>query len=65
MKNYCVVIEETVSDNFTVLATTAEEALEFAAEKYRSAEFVLEPGYVTLKQITIFNDNVTCEWIRF
>lgn len=44
MKKYNVMIEETVWQTFEVEADTQEEAKEIAAQKYREAEFVLEPG---------------------
>ena len=44
MKKYNVMIEETVWQTFEVEADTQEEAKEIAAQKYRDAEFVLEPG---------------------
>lgn len=42
--NYTVLIEETVSQEFTVSAASEAEARRLAEEKYRNGEFVLEPG---------------------
>lgn len=44
MKTFRVMIEETVSEIFEVEAETLREAKEKTAQKYRAAEFVLEPG---------------------
>lgn len=41
---YTVIIEETVSEEFTVNAGSIEEAETTARTLYRSGEFVLEPG---------------------
>lgn len=53
MKKYTVAIEETVVEKFEVEANDFGEALGIAAEKYRKGEFVLSPGDVQFKQMTI------------
>ena len=63
---YDITIEETVSQNFEVEASSYEEAREIARTKYNKSEFVLEPGFVTRKAMS-----VTCpggdspEWSEF
>ena len=43
MKKFTIVIEETLADRFEVEAETEEEALEIAIQKYKNAEFILQP----------------------
>lgn len=61
MKKFCVVIEETVSDEFEIYADSKEDAIKKAVEKYKSGEFVLSPGNVESKKISLGDD----EWIEF
>ena len=61
MKKFCIVIEETISEEFEVEAETKEDAIKNAIEKYKSGEFVLSPGNLESKKISIDND----EWIEF
>lgn len=67
MEKFIVTIEEMVSDDFEVLAENYEEAEKIAAEKYKSGEFVLEPGNLVAKQMKIHNitDDVRTDWIEF
>jgi len=44
MKEYKVIIEEVVSQTFSVEAESEQEALEKTIENYKNCEFVLEPG---------------------
>ncbi len=66
MKKFTITIEETIAQNFEIVAETAEEAMKIAEEKYHNLEMVLEPGEVTVKQtaITKPNNEVT-EWTEF
>ena len=63
---YTITIEETVAKDFEVEADGIEEAYETAEQKYKSGEFVLDPGDCQFKQITITapSDEVT-EWREF
>lgn len=63
---YTITIEETVAKDFEVEASNAEEAYETAGQKYKSGEFVLDPGECQFKQIAITapSDEVT-EWREF
>lgn len=66
MKKFAITIEEMVSQEFDVEAETAEEAMEIAEEKYKSGEFVLEPGGLTCKQMAITSpDDEATEWTVF
>ncbi len=63
---YKVIIEEVVIDTFEVEATSAEEAMEMAEEKYHKCEIVLEPGEVQSKRMYACDEhqNMT-EWREF
>lgn len=52
-KTFIVTIEETVDQDFEVEAVDMEEAEEIAIEKYNNGEFVLEPGNLTDKMISV------------
>lgn len=41
---YTIIIEETVSEEFTLEAANKKKALEEARRLYRQGEWVLEPG---------------------
>lgn len=63
---FIVTIEEMVSDNFEIEAETAEDAMRIAEEKYHCCEFVLEPGNLICKQMSILSpNNESTEWIEF
>ncbi len=65
-KKYNIVIEETVSKSFEVIADDENQAKSIAAEKYKSAEFVLAPGELTAKQIQVCNDDdILTDWEEF
>ncbi len=53
MERFVVVIEETVAGEFEVFADSAQEALDIAEIKYNKGEFVLEPGELQNKMISI------------
>jgi len=66
MKKYTVTIEETVSEDFEIVAESEQEALEIAKQKYNSGEFVLAPGFVQRKQMAVFlEDEIQTEWMDF
>lgn len=52
---YMITIEETVAKNFEIEANSAEEAYETAEQKYKSGEFVLDPGECQFRQMAITN----------
>lgn len=64
MKTYKIGIEEIVSGEFEVEAEDSEQALEIAKEKYRSGEFVLEPGELQSKNMAVLEPEST-EWKEF
>lgn len=66
MKKFIVAIEETVVEEFEVIAESAEEAMSIAEKKYKSGEFELTPGEVQYRQMSIVNsENEVTEWIEF
>ena len=46
---YTITIEETVAKDFEIEANSADEAYEIAEQKYKSGEFVLDPGECQFK----------------
>ena len=65
-QRYTVAIEETLVQEFEVVASGAEEAIEVAVQKYKSGEFVLELGEAQFRQIAIQNpDDEASEWTEF
>lgn len=63
---YTITIEEAVAKDFEVEANSAEEAYGTAERKYKSGEFVLDPGDCQFRQIAITkpSDEAT-EWREF
>ena len=63
---FVICIEEMVSENFTVEAKDAEEAMLIAEEKYKKGEFVLEPGTLVAKQMCVWEpEGERTEWVEF
>ena len=63
---YTITIEETVNKGFEIEANSAEEAYEIAEQKYKSGEFVLDPGECQFGQIAITAPgNEATEWKEF
>ena len=67
MKKFCVVIEETVSEEFEVEAENKDDAIKKAVEKYKNGEFILSPGNLESKKISVVDDDndKISEWIPF
>lgn len=64
MKKFIIAIEETVVQEFEVMADDSVRALEIAKQKYRKGEFVLDPGEVQFRQMACVGDQPT-EWTEF
>ena len=63
---YTITIEETCTKDFEIEASNADEAYEIAEQKYKSGEFVLDPGECQFKQIAITApSNEATEWQEF
>lgn len=66
MMKFTIAIEETIAGKFKVEANDVDEALEMAEKKYKNGEFVLCPGEVQFKQMSILHpENEASEWIEF
>ena len=64
-RTYRVTIEETVADEFLVEAASEEEALEEAIQKYKTGKFILSPGEVVYRQLSIFDEGKETNWVKF
>ena len=63
---YTITIEETCTKDFDIEADSAEKAYETAEQKYKSDEFVLDPGECQFRQIAITApNNEATEWREF
>ncbi len=66
MEEFIVTIEETVVQEFRVRANNFEQAKNISKEKYDNCEFVLSPGEVQYKQMSITDSkNISTEWFEF
>ena len=67
MKKFKVIIEETISQEFEVEAEDFESAANIATEKYNNGEFVLEPGEVNYKQMSVCDEDTQeqTNWFEF
>lgn len=66
MKKYVVIIEETVSGEFTVTADSEEDAGKIARERYNNTEFVLEPGNLIGRKMAVLSrDGEAAVWTEF
>lgn len=63
MESFTVIIEELVSQSFSVEAETQEEAIEKTISLYRQEAIVLCPGNVEMKRVGLSKDPV--EWVEF
>lgn len=66
-EEFVIDIEEMVVSSFRVRATSMEEAMEIAEEKYWSGEFVVCPGDVAARQMRASNEDFSeqTEWTEF
>ena len=63
---YTITIEETCAKDFEIKADSADEAYEMAEQKYKSGEFVLDPGECQFRQIAITDPSEEAtEWREF
>ena len=63
-QKYTFTIEEAISQDFSVYAASAEEAYNSVINKYKLGEFVLDPGFVTHRQISSMEPELL-EWTEF
>ena len=59
MKKYQIVIEETIVDDFTIEASSPQEAQSIAEQMYHDGKIVLENGEVQQKRIAV--NDTDCE----
>ena len=59
MSEYQIIIEETVVDDFTVEASSPDEARSIGERKYKLGEFVIEAGEVQNRRIAV--NDTECE----
>lgn len=67
IKKFEISIEEMVSQTFVLEASSKEDAMFMAIEKYKNGEFILDPGNLVAKQMEIHDlekDTYT-EWFEF
>lgn len=63
---YTITIEETITKDFEIEASSADEAYEMAEQKYKDGEFVLGPGECQFRQIAITRPSEEAtEWREF
>ena len=66
MKKYCVVIEETISEEFEIEAISKEDAISKAIREYKAGNFVVGPDNVEYRQISVVDeDEELKDWIAF
>lgn len=66
MAKYTVIIEEVVSEESEIHATTEEEAQKIAADAYNNGEIVLAPGNLISKKMTVVSHHGEfTEWREF
>lgn len=66
MTKFVISIEEIISQDFEIIAESADEAMNIAEDKYRKGELVLSPGELHFKQMAISEpDNEATEWCEF
>lgn len=65
-KKFVIAIEETVVQEFKIIADTAEKAMEIAEKQYKDGNLLLSPGEVQFKQMAIVKpENEATDWCEF
>ena len=66
MKKYRVVIEETISEEFEIEATSENDAVSKAIQEYKAGNFVVSSDNVECRQISVIDkDGELTDWITF
>lgn len=63
---YTITIEKAVTKDFKIEASSTDDVYKMAGQKYKSGEFILDPGDCQFKQIVIMKP--VCgydEWREF
>lgn len=66
-RKYYATIEETVTKTFEVEAESIDEAYEIAVHNYDICEFVLDPGELVAKRISVddYKNYNPTNWVEF
>lgn len=66
MNKFTIAIEETVVDEFEIVAENEKEALKIAEDKYKNGDIGLCPGELQCKQMAIIpSSGDIMEWHKF
>ena len=66
LQKFVVAIEETVVQEFEIVAETAEKAMEIAESRYKEGTLVLSAGEVQFRQMAIVKPKKEAtEWCEF
>ena len=66
MKKYRVVIEETISEEFEIEATSEKDAVARAIQEYNAGNFIVSSDNVEQRQISVVDeDGELTDWIAF
>jgi len=66
VKEYTITIEETIAQEFKVMADNLENAVALTETNYENGKLVLENGEVQSKKIAVIKpDEEVTEWIEF
>lgn len=66
MNKYTIAIEETVVDEFEIVAENEIEALRVAKDKYKHGDIALCPGELQFKQMAVVSSSGDIrEWHKF
>ena len=63
MESFTITVEELISQDYTVLAESREDAIRKTIEMYKRGEIVLEPGDLEMKRIHVSGNKD--EWVEF
>ena len=66
MRTYRVIIEETISEEFDIEATSEEDAISGAIQEYDAGNFVVGSDNVECRQISVIGEyGEVKDWITF
>lgn len=64
-KKYRVLIEETISEEFEIEATSKENAISETIKLYKIGELVLCPENIEHRQLSVIDDSECSKWVEF
>ncbi len=66
MKEFTIAVEETLVQEFKVMADSTEDAINITEKKYKDGELVLESGEVQFRHMAVLSPcEEEIEWIEF